>query len=254
MNFLTGFKDRTALVTGGGRGIGRATSILLAQLGTKVAVNYVSNDNAAKQTLIEIKSRGGEAFLIKGDVSKQEDVDRIVKETMEQYQAIDILVNCAGVIGYGAIEEASKSDWDRNIRINMTGTFLMCKAVVPIMKMKHYGKIVNMSSLAGVTAGMSSVHYSASKAGVMGFTRRLAVELAPYGIATNCVAPGMIETDMVSHRLATLEGRKRVEQMHPVGRIGSPHEVACLIAYLASQEAGFIIGETVNINGGRFVG
>ncbi len=253
MSFLTGFKDRVALVTGGGRGIGRSTSVLLAQLGARVSVNYLANDEAARDTLKEINQKGGYGFLVKGDVSKDEDVAAVVRQTVETYGSIDILVNSAGLTSQKSLEEVTLEDWNHMIAVNLTGTFLMCKAVLPLMKKKGYGRIVNLASIAGMTGALSGPHYSAAKGGVVALTRKLALDGAPHGVVVNCVAPGMIETDMLNAWLKTPELKKQMMQLHPVGRLGTPWEIACLITYLSSKEAGFINGETVNINGGRFI-
>jgi len=244
------FADKVVIVTGAARGMGRATALAFAREGAKVAVTDVSADEA-HSVVREIGQAGGDAVAIQADVSDLTDVSRMVDAVIERYGTVDVLVNNAGVLGKtGPLEEIAPEEWARVIDINLTGVFNCTKAVLPIMKERGGGKIVNVSSSAGRSySTFGAAHYTASKAGILGLTRHTASEAAPYNINVNAVAPGSMDTEMV--RLsATPEHIAQEEANNPLGRLGTPEDEAHLVLFLASEEASYITGATVDINGG----
>jgi len=240
---------KIAIVTGSGRGIGRAIALALARDGADVVVDDV-NINKAKEVAKEIESIGGRALIILADVSKKSDVENMVKQTLEEFGKIDILVNNAGVVGPTVpIQELKEEDWDRIINVDLKGTFLCCKAVIPHMISRRSGKIVNVSSIAGKEGNANMTAYCAAKAGVIGFTKALSEEVARYGIRVNCVCPALIETELVE-----IMGKQQAEYLKskiPLGRLGKPQEVAELVKFLVSDATDFITGQAYNISGGR---
>jgi NAD(P)-dependent dehydrogenase (short-subunit alcohol dehydrogenase family) len=248
----TDMQGQVAIVTGGGSGIARAACLKLAGRGARVAVADIRLDQA-QQTAAAIKQQGGEAIACGVNVASSADVHDMVSRVLEAYQRTDILVNCAGVYQVGPITSISEDDWDRMLDINLKGTFLTCKEVVPLMQAQGGGVIVNTSSISGRTKStLAAVNYVASKAGIIGLTMCLASQLAASGIRVNCVAPGTTETPMTMSVFST-ENAANFRKTIPLGRMGQPEEVASAIAFLASAEASFITGETVNVNGGAFM-
>ncbi|MFA6540064.1 MAG: glucose 1-dehydrogenase [Bacteroidota bacterium] len=244
--------NRVAIVTGGARDIGRATSLKLAELGASVVVNYFDNPADAEETVTLITSKGGKATAVQGNVMKQEDIDRIVKTSLDTFgPKINILINVAGgLVGRKTVPEMDESFWDFVIGLNLKSVFLMTKAVLP--HMAEGGTIVNFASQAARDGGGPGASaYSASKAGVLNFTRSMAKELGSKKIRVNSVSPGMINTTF--HNTFTKdEVRQKVASMTPLGREGEAPEVAELVAFLASDRSSFINGESVEINGGIF--
>jgi len=243
---LTG---KSALVTGGARGIGRACCLMLARAGAAVAVNYRVESPSANLLVEEIESAGGEAFALAADVTKREDAEMLVDETVARFGSIDILVNNAGIWKSSPIEEMSDGEWDEMIGVNLTGTFNCIRAAVPPMKEARSGRIVNISSTAGQRGEAFSSHYAATKGAVISLTKSVAVELAPFGILVNCVAPGWVVTDMTRDDLL---GSRRESILHtiPLARAATPDEIAGPVVFLASELSTFITGEVVNVNGG----
>lgn len=242
-------KGRVALVTGGSRGIGKACCEAFARAGARVAVNYRLERPSAELLVERINNAGGEAFELAADVSIKEEAEMMVDETVDRYGRLDILVNNAGIWTTSPIEELSDLEWRETLDINLTGTFNMIRAAVPHMKEQQRGRIINISSTAGQRGEADHAHYAASKGGVIALTKSLAGELAPSGILTNCVAPGWVETDMSR---ATLEGDdgNRIRSQIPLGRAGTPDEIAGAVLFLASDLASFVNGEILNVNGG----
>ncbi|HIC65031.1 MAG: SDR family NAD(P)-dependent oxidoreductase [Paracoccus sp. (in: a-proteobacteria)] len=240
-------KGKTAIVTGGGRDIGRACAMRLAEEGAMVAINYFSSSAGADSAVEEIRSRGGKAFALCGDLTTRDGADALVKRTLEEFGGIDILVNnTGGLIARKTIPEMSLEHWQAVMDLNVTSTFLMIKSCLPHLKS---GSIVNLASQAGRDGGgPGSVAYGASKGAVMTMTRGLAKELGPK-IRVNALCPGMIDTDF--HNIHTKdEVRRNVEAASPVRRQGTSEDVANLVYFLVSDEAGFITGANVDINGG----
>ena len=249
---MSDLSGKVALVTGAARDIGRATSLRLAELGASVVVNYRSNDAEAEETVRQITAKGGRAIAAKGDVLSATDIKRVVDLSLNAFgDKIDILVNVAGgLVARKTILEMDESHWDTVIDLNLKSVFLVTKAVLP--HMPDGGAIVNSSSQAGRDGGGPGASaYAAAKAGVANYSRALAKELAPRRIRVNTVSPGMIATKF--HDTFTKpEVRQKVASMTPLGREGTPEEVADLAAYLSSPRSSFINGETIEINGGIF--
>ncbi len=244
-------QGQVAIVTGGGSGIGRATCLELARRGVRVAVADLSAE-AAGRVAGEVIALGAEALDCGVDVTAAEQVERTVRAVRERFGRIDILVNSAGIYQSGTIDQVSEADWDRVLAVNLKGTFLFCKAVIPCMLERGSGAIVNISSISGRTRSqLAAVSYVASKAGVIGLTMCLASQLAGKGVRVNCVAPGSVSTPMTD--LWSAEEREFIRRSIPMGRLGCPAEVASAIVYLASPAASFITGETLNVNGGAFM-
>jgi 3-oxoacyl-[acyl-carrier protein] reductase len=245
-------RGKVALVTGASSGIGRATALALARNGAAVVLSYLSNDRGITEAVAEIQAMRRNANAVRADVTRTADVARLVEETMQNFGRIDILVNNAGsVVKLTSIEECSAELWDTVIAINLKSVFLCSQAVIPQMKQQQSGRIINLSSLSAMSGGRGAVlPYAAAKGAVNTFTKGLASELGQYKITVNAVAPGIILTpfhDKFSHP----ERLQEIIASTPLRRAGTPEEVAELIAYLSSDEAGFITGEIFSIDGGR---
>lgn len=244
-------KGRTAIVTGGARGIGKAIVLILIREGAKVAVVDFDKEGAIALKN-EIEQKAGEAIAVPCDVSKSAEVRIMVDQIKKAFGRIDILVNNAGIIRRGTIETVTEEDWDRVIEVNLKGTFNCSKAVVETMKQQRYGKIINVSSIAGKMGDITSAPgYGPSKAGIDALTKTLARQLAPYGINVNGVAPHAIETEMSAQW--SEERRREIIASIPLGRLGKPEDVAEAALFLASDEASFITGEILDVNGGALM-
>ena len=243
------FDDRVALITGGSRGIGAATAILFAKLGADVAINYFANSGDAEKVKSEIEKMGRRCLVVKADVGKRKDCDRLVKTTIDEFGKIDCLVNNAGIWTEAAIEEMSDDILDRMVDVNIKGCFYTTTAVVPYMKKRKSGNIIFVSSTAGQRGEAWHSHYAASKGALISLTKSLCPELAAYGIRVNCVAPGWVDTDMSHEALISPDGPKYVSYI-PLGRAATAEELAAPIAFMASDWASFINGEVLNVNGG----
>ena len=241
-------KDRVAIVTGAARGIGRAVAWIFVREGAKVIL--VDLEKAGLEALQEeVRKRGGEALAVPCDVSKASEVKEMVEKVLRIFSRIDILINNAGIIRRGTIESVTEEDWDRVIAVNLKGPFICSKAVVDVMKRQGYGKIVNVSSIAGKMGDITSAPgYGPSKAGLDALTKTLARQLAPYGIHVNGVAPHAIETEMSAEW--SPEKRKSIVEAIPLKRLGKPEDVAEAVLFLASDAAAFITGEILDVNGG----
>ncbi len=234
-------KGKTAIVTGGSRGLGRAIAIMLARKGASVAINYRTNLEAANRTMATIREDGGDSRIYQADVSQFEEVESMVQDVMEDMGSIDILVNNSGVTGSNtSTGEIGIEEWDSVIRVNLSGMFYFCKAVIPHM---GTGKIINMSSVAGKNGGSLGPHYAASKAGVIGLTFSLASELAPE-IMVNAIAPGPVSTELL-----TEEDIERMSKLTPFNRIATPEEVAHATVFLVEND--YVSGEVLDINACR---
>lgn len=242
-------KDKVAIITGAGQGIGRATALSLAKEGADIVVNDIEV-NLAEKVAQEIVSQGRKAMPFKADVSIAHDVKEMVKTTLERFGKIDIMVNNAAIFSRAApFWETTEEDWDKEIAVNIKGVFNGCKAVIKFMIDKRYGKIVNISSASGKWGTPDLAVYSATKAAVIGFTKALARGLAPYGINVNCVAPGPIKTALME--AAPKELMERIMPTVPLNRIGKPEDIAAMVTFLVSDESNFITGQSISVDGGR---
>jgi len=240
-------EGQVAIVTGASRGIGRAVAIALATEGAKVVVNYAKSSQAADAVVAEIEGMGSEAIALQADVAQTDQVDALFSAVLEQWGRIDILVNNAGITRDTLLIRMKLEDWQAVIDLNLTGVFLCTKAASKVMLKQRSGRIINLTSVVGEMGNAGQANYSASKAGVIGFTKAIAKELASRGITVNAVAPGFITTDMT----ADIKNGEEVLKMIPLGRYGQPDEVAGLIRFLAADAAAaYITGQVINVDGG----
>ncbi|MCH7488331.1 MAG: 3-oxoacyl-[acyl-carrier-protein] reductase [Chloroflexi bacterium] len=238
--------DKVALVTGGSRGIGRAIALALAGQGAQVAVNYVTNRDAADEVVQQIGE--GRAVAIQGDVADAGDAKRLVKETIEAFGSLQILVNNAGLTQDNLMLRMSEEAWDRVMAVDLRGAYLTTKVALRPMIRQRWGRIVNIASVAGLVGNAGQANYAAAKAGLIGLTKSVAKEVASRNITANAVAPGLVETEMTAD--LTEEQQQAVLQMTPLGRAATPEEIAPAVAFLASEEAGYITGAVLTIDGG----
>ena len=241
-------EGKVALVTGASRGIGRAVAIRLAKSGAKIAVNYAGNQAAAEEVKQIIEQTGGEAILVQADISNAESVDAMVAAVMEAFGRIDILVNNAGITRDTLLMRMKEADWNAVIQTNLTGVFYVTKAVSKIMMKQRYGKIVNMSSVVGLMGNAGQANYAAAKAGVIGFTKSMAKELAARNITVNAIAPGFIATDMTA--VLSDKVKEDLATKIPMGRLGEADDIASAVLFLVSDSANYITGQTLNVDGG----
>src|SRR5216117_204545 len=242
-------QGRTALITGAGRGIGRATAIRLARDGARIAINFKGNAEAAAEARRLVEEGGGEATLIQGDVSVDGQAEEIVKAALAFGGGrLDILVNNAGITRDNLLVRMSAEDWDAVVDLNLRGAFLVTKAAMRPMMKQRSGRIVNVSSVAGVAGNAGQANYSAAKAGLIGFTKTVAREMATRNITCNAVAPGFVDTDLTHALLQQME--KTILPQIPLGRFGTVEHVADAIAFLASDKAAYITGQVIVVDGG----
>ena len=240
--------DKIAVVTGGGSGIGRATSVLLSQQGAKVVIGDILA-KALKGTVEEIRNQNGEVAAVIVDVTQKESVQLMVEEILKRYDRIDILVNIVGGSSPKSVLEMSDSDWDHVINLNLRSVFLCCRAILPVMIKQHYGKIVNLSSAQAFTGSATRANYTAAKAGVVGFSKSLALEVVCHGINVNLVSPGLVETERIRAMFSDEEWRN-VTSTRPMGRAVLPEEVARAVLFLVEDAQASVTGQTLHVNGG----
>ncbi len=239
---------RTAVVTGGSRGIGRAIALELARRGAHVVVNYAKSSQAADEVVKQIEAGGGKALAVQGDVSNSEQAQNLIKTAADTFGKVDILVNNAGITRDTLIMMMSEEDWDAVQDTNLKGTFNCSKAAVRIMMRNRWGRIINITSISGQIGNAGQTNYSASKAGQIGFTKALAREVAPRNITVNAIAAGYVETEIWAG--VSEEMRENFIKMIPLGRKGEPEEIAYAAAFLASDEASYITGQVLAVDGG----
>jgi 3-oxoacyl-[acyl-carrier protein] reductase len=246
---VSSLAGKTALVTGAARGIGRATAVRLAKDGAKIAINYKGNAEAASDAKRLVERAGSAATLIQGDVSVDADAERVVKEALAFGDGrLDVLVNNAGITRDNLLIRMSAEEWDAVLDLNLRGAFLVTKAALRPMMKQRSGRIVNVSSVSGIAGNAGQANYSAAKAGLIGFTKALAREMASRNITCNAVAPGFVDTDL-THALLTQMEKTLLPQI-PLGRFGTVDDVAGAIAFLASDEAAYITGQVIVVDGG----
>ena len=242
------FSEKTAVVTGGSRGLGRAICLELARGGANVVLCYAGNEAAANETVAACESLGAKTVAIRCDVSKEDEVKALMDAALKTFGRIDILVNNAGITRDGLLMMMKPEDFDAVIAANLRGAFLCMKAVARQMVKQRYGRIVNLSSVVGLRGNAGQVNYAASKAGVVGMTKSLAKELASRGVTVNAVAPGFIETDMTA--AMPQAAKDAMMPTIPMQRLGAPEDVAKAVAFLASDEAAYVTGQVLAVDGG----
>jgi acetoacetyl-CoA reductase len=241
---------QTAIVTGAGRGIGRAIAKELAATGANVVINYVTSARAAQELAAEIERLGVKALIVQADVSNYEQAGQMIKMAMQTFGRIDILVNNAGITRDKTLKNMSKEQWDEVIHVNLDSLFNCTRQVLPFMLERKSGRVVNISSFVGQAGNVGQANYAASKAGVIGFTRAVALEVSRHGITVNAICPGFTETDML--RSVPEEIRQHIIEKIPAGRFGQPEEIAACVRYLVT-EGDYITAQAIGINGGIYV-
>ena len=244
-------EGKVALVTGASRGIGRSIALLLASRGADIAINYAGNTEAAEKTKAEVEALGRKAILVKTDVADADACVAMIDEVVKAFGKIDILVNNAGITRDGLLMRMKEADWDAVLLTNLKSVFNCTKAAIKYMMKARSGRIVNISSVVGAMGNAGQANYAAAKAGILGFTKATAKEVAARGITVNAVAPGFITTDMTA-----VLPEKVVEGLKagiPMGRLGDPEDIAKAVAFLVSDEAAYITGQTLHVNGGMFM-
>ncbi|MBZ9689669.1 3-oxoacyl-[acyl-carrier-protein] reductase [Clostridium estertheticum] len=241
-------KGKTAVVTGASRGIGRAIALKLAKLGANIVVNYRNSANAVQEVVKEIETLGAKALAVQCDISSYSDVEHMMKKCIEEFGSLDILVNNAGITKDGLLMRMKEEDFDSVIDINLKGAFNCTKHVSAIMLKQRSGRIINISSVSGLTGNAGQVNYSSAKAGIIGMTKAVAREFASRGVTCNAVAPGYIQTDMTE--ALSVKVKEAIMDTIPLKRLGMPEDVANAVAFLASEEASYITGQVISVDGG----
>lgn len=240
--------NKVALITGASRGIGRATALELAKAGAKIVINYAGNAAAAQEVLKAIQDMGGQAIAVQANIAVAAEVDELIQKTVTAFGSIDILVNNAGITRDALLMRMKEADWDAVLDTNLKGVFLCTKAVSKLMLKQRSGRIINMTSVVGLTGNAGQANYAAAKAGVVGFTKSMAKELGSRGITVNAVAPGFIATDMTEVLPDSV--KEQMTSTIPLGRPGTPSDVAKAVLFLCSDAAAYITGQTLNVDGG----
>ena len=243
--------NKVAFITGGARGIGKSIAITLAESGYDIAINYRTENEELQNTKKEIEQKGIKCLTVKGDVSNFKDCEKFTKEIIEEYGKIDVLVNNAGITKDTLLMRMKKEDFESVINVNLIGTFNVTKNVIPYMMKAHSGRIINISSVVGISGNAGQTNYSASKAGIIGFTKSLAKEVASRNILVNAVAPGFIQTSMTD--ILKDEIKEQIAKTIPLNKLGTPQDVANVVKFLASEESSYITGQVINVDGGMLM-
>ena len=241
-------EKKTVLVTGGSRGIGKEVALKYAENGYNIVINYVSSNTDVEELKKEFEQKGAEALILKADVTNTQEVENVVNKAIEKFGTIDVLVNNAGITKDNLLMRMTEEEFDKVININLKGTYVVTKAVIKYMMKKRSGSIINLSSVVGVAGNAGQCNYSASKAGIIGFTKSLAKELSSRNIRVNAVAPGFIQTDMTS--VLSDSVKENINSQIPLKRMGSPREVANVIYFLGNDDSSYITGQVINVDGG----
>ena len=242
---------RVSLITGGSRGIGKAISKQFASQGIRVAVNYISNQDAADKVVKLVEDAGSSAVAVQGDVTKRADVERIFAEASEALGPVEILVNNAGIISDSLLMHMSDEDWDSVIDLDLRSVFLCTREAIRTMIRSRWGRVINIGSVVGLRGNSGQANYAAAKAGMVGFTQSIAKEVASRNITVNCVAPGYVETDIVEDLPKDL--KQAIMDRVPIGRFGYPEEIAGMVGFLASDAASYITGQAIAVDGGLVI-
>lgn len=242
---------KTALITGATRGIGKQIAITLAQAGYDIAINYRKENEELENTKQEIEQTGAKCLTLQGDVSNYEDCEKIAKQIIEEYGKIDVLVNNAGITKDTLLMRMKKEDFEDVINVNLVGTFNMTKNIIPYMMKNRTGRIINISSVVGISGNAGQANYAASKAGIIGFTKSLAKEVGSRNILVNSIAPGFIQTAMTD--VLKEEIKEEIAKTIPLKRMGKAQDVANLVKFLASEESSYITGQVIHVDGGMLM-
>jgi acetoacetyl-CoA reductase/3-oxoacyl-[acyl-carrier protein] reductase len=245
---------KIAIITGGGRGIGRAITLALVQRKIDVVLTHLTRRDCCEQTAADVRALGCEALVVQADVTQRESVRRLISVATEKFGRIDILVNNAGILQQKPFNTITDEDWDTMLATNLKGVFLCSQEIMRVMVRQGGGTIINISSSGGQLGGMLAVHYAVSKAGVISLTRSLARVGAPDRVRVNCVTPGLIETEMSQKEIHSEAGRQKIGREIPLRRAGLVEEVASAVVFLASDESAYITGQSINVNGGLYMG
>ena len=244
---------KVALVTGASSGIGRAIALYLSEEGADVAVNYRSNLKGAEEVVKEIEGMGRKGLAVRADVSSSKEVRAMFEKVIGEFSTLDILVNNAGIANLATTVDVEDDVWNRMIAVHLSGTMKCTREALKIMLKKKSGKIINIASICATTGCLAASHYSAAKGGIVGFTRAVAREVISQGINVNAVAPGYVETPLLSKAGLSEEMLQQVVSEIPIGRLGKPREIASLVAYLATDDANYIVGQIISPNGGQVI-
>ena len=241
-------EKKTVLITGGSRGIGKEVALKYAENGYNIVINYVSSNTDVEELKKEFEQKGAEALILKADVTNTQEVENVVNKAIEKFGTIDVLVNNAGITKDNLLMRMTEEEFDKVININLKGTYVVTKAVIKYMMKKRCGSIINLSSVVGVAGNAGQCNYSASKAGIIGFTKSLAKEVASRNILVNAIAPGFIETDMT--KVLSDNVKEAILNQIPLKRMGEAKEVAKLVKFLVSDDSKYITGQVINVDGG----
>jgi 3-oxoacyl-[acyl-carrier protein] reductase len=244
---------KVALVTGANSGIGKAVALYLAEEGADVAINYVVNPSDAQEVVKEIQALGRKALAVEADVSSSIAVRVMFERTIKEFSTLDVLVNNAGIGNFASAVDMKDDVWNKMLAVHLYGTMNCTREALKIMVKKKSGKIINIASICGITGCLGAAHYSAAKGGIMGYTHAVAREVISQGINVNAIAPGYVETPLLSNAGMTPEMLKDLLTQIPIGRLGKPREIASLAAYLASDDANFMVGQVISPNGGQVI-